>query len=289
LVTNLRTGEPAVPRIPGVRDLDASADGRIEFANWLTNPENAMFPRAIVNRLWSAMFGRGLVEPVDDLRNTNPATHPQLLAKLADDFVEHGYDLRHTLRLIAFSETYARGDGRELTGGAAERALADDRFYARSYVRPLAAEVLADAIADITGVADQYGNEPLGTRAVALFNPATPAESLDVLGRCSRTEPCEGNPVGGGLPAMLHQINGPLVNRKIAAEAGVLHKLLASGQATEKIVADFYLRALTRPPTEAEHTFWKQQLSAAEEQDRTARLEDFVWSLLTSREFMTNH
>ena len=107
-VTNLRTGENAIPRIPGDRYLDVEGDGREEFAKWLTASDNRYFARATVNRLWKAMFGRGLIDPTDDLRDTNPATHPELLDQLAADFIKHGCDLRHTLRLIALSETYGR-------------------------------------------------------------------------------------------------------------------------------------------------------------------------------------
>ena len=108
-VTHPRTGEPAVPRLPGGPALDPDGDPRRALADWLTDDENPYFARAAVNWLWAAMFGRGLVEPVDDMRATNPATHPELLDALAADFVAHGYDLRHTLRLIATSATYARG------------------------------------------------------------------------------------------------------------------------------------------------------------------------------------
>ena len=291
-VTNLRTGEAAVPRIPGVKYLSPEDDCRDELAEWITNPDNKFFSRAIVNRLWRWMFGRGLVEPVDDLRSTNPATHPELLDRLAVDFVEHGYDLRHTLRRIAASEAYGRGDGISTPpAGEGNRALiaVDDRFYTRAYSRPLEAEVLADAIADVTGVADRYGDEPLGTRAIALFDPATPAESLDVLGRCSRLESCEASATGGGLPAKLHQLNGPLVNRKIAAPEGRLRQRIAAGASDDEIVAEFYIRALGRSPDERERTFWRDQLTKAGAAGRVACLEDFVWSLLTCSEFASNH
>ncbi len=282
-VTNPRTGEPAVPRIPGVRDLDPAADGRAAFAAWLTAADNPYFARAAVNRLWRAMFGRGLVEPADDLRDTNPATHPELLARLADDFVRHGHDIRHTLRLIALSETYGRGDT------ATRDNQADDRFYARSYRRPLEAEVLADALADATGVSDRYGDEPVGTRAVALSDPRTPAPSLDVLGRCSRETSCEGATANGGLPAKLHQINGALVNRKIAARDGRLHRAIAAGRSDDEIIADFTLRALGRRPTATEWDYWRDQRSRIGNDGRAEWLEDVVWSLLSCAEFRTNH
>jgi hypothetical protein len=282
-VTNPRTGEPALPRIPGVRDLEAGADGRDGFTRWLTAPENPYFARAIVNRLWRALFGRGLVEPADDLRDTNPATHPELLDRLAADFVRHGHDLRHTLRLIALSKTY----GRSGATNAVNRA--DDRFYSHAYRRPLEPEVLADALADVTGVSDRYGNEPAGTRAVALIDPRTPAPSLDILGRCSRQASCEGATEGGGLPAKLHELNGELINRKLAAPDGRLHRLIAAGEPDDAIVADFYLRALGRPPTGAERDYWRQRLAEAGKAERTALLEDAVWSLLNCSAFSTNH
>lgn len=282
-VSNPRTGEPAVPRIPGVRYLDADADGRDGFAQWVTAPDNPYFARALVNRLWRAMFGRGLVEPVDDMRDTNPATHPELLDRLAADFVKHGYDLRHTLRLIALSDTYGR------SGATNAANQADDRFYSHAYRRPLEPEVLADAIADVTGVSDRYGSEPDGTRAVALVDPRTPAPALDILGRCSRQASCEANALGGGLPAKLFQLNGALVNRKIVAPEGRLHRSIAADKTNDDIVADFYFRALGRSPTRAEQTYWRQRLTGADKTDRAEWLEDAIWSVLNCSEFTTNH
>jgi hypothetical protein len=282
-VTNLRTGEPAVPRIPGVRFLEPEADCRPEFANWLTSPDNPLFSQSMVNRLWRGMFGRGLVEPADDLRSTNPATHPVLLERLASDFVQHRYSLRHTLRILAQSATYGRSG---ITNPANQ---ADDRFYSHAYRRPLDPEVLADAIADVTGIADRYGEETLGTRAIALFDPRTPAESLDILGRCSRQESCEGMTAANGLPTKLHQLNGELVNRKITAPEGRLHSHLSSDQTDEPILIDFYLRALSRTPTDAELTHWHKRLATANESERTEGLEDIVWGLLNCTEFCLNH
>lgn len=281
-VTNLRTGEPAIPRLPGTCYLDPEDDCREELAEWLASPDNPQFARATVNRLWAAMMGRGLVEPVDDLRDTNPATHPELLNRLANEFIQHEYDIRHVLRLIARSETFARGEGDRMNA-------ADDRYYSRALRRPLEAEVLADAIAEVTEVDDVYGVSPPGTRAVELFDPATPAESLDILGRCSREMSCEGEAIGGGLPAKLHQLNGELVNRRITDPKGHLHKSITNGKSNEAIVEDFYLRALGRKPTESERSFWQAELNGDNDKKRVVLLEDFVWSLLNSSEFTTNH
>jgi hypothetical protein len=288
-VTNPRTAEPAVPRIPGVRDLDADTDNRAAFAEWIAAGDNPYFARATVNRLWRALFGRGLVEPVDDLRATNPATHPELLHRLAADFVASGFDLRHTLRLLATSETYRRS-GAVLPGNAI-----DDRFYSHSYARPVEPEVALDMIADVTGVADQFERHPQGTRAVALFDPHSPAPALDILGRCVRDASCDTEMAGSGLPARLHLLNGGLVNGKIAASEGRLHKLMAAGASDNAIIEEFYVRALSRPPSETELKYWLDaaanavQSGEAMEGARSQFLEDFVWSLLNSREFRMNH
>lgn len=283
-VTNLRTGEPAVPRVPGERYLNSDGDHRVEFANWLTGTENHYFARATVNRLWRAMFGRGLVEPTDDLRDTNPATHPELLDRLAKDFAKHGYDIRHTLRLIALSRTYARTDA-SVSGNAA-----DDRYYSRAYVRSLDPEVLADAIADVTGVANVYADHAAGTRAVTLVDPLTPSPSLDILGRCSRADGCDENAtVRGGLPMQLHLLNGELINRKLSDATGRLRRLIADGKTDAEIITEFYMRGLSRAPTVDELARWHERVSTGDAADRIERLEDFAWSLLNSRRFMENH
>lgn len=281
-VTNPRTGEPAIPRLPGVKYLENDTDPLTGFANWLTRKDNPHFARAQVNRLWRAMFGRGLVEPVDDLRATNPATHPKLLDRLADDFIRHGYDIRHTLRLIALSRAYGRAEA-PVPGNEA-----DDRYYARSYPRPLEPEVLADAFVAVTGVNESYDGMPPGTRAITIYDPLSPAPSLDVLGRCSRVANCEENPVGGGLPAKLHLLNGEMLNAKISDKKGRLAKQLTSGKTNREIIAEFYLLALGRPPSEKELTNWLAHIDKAGPRGRRECLEDFVWSLLNSREFTNN-
>jgi hypothetical protein len=286
-VVHPKTGENAVPRIPGERFLDAddrpNADLREDFATWLTDGDNPYFAKAIVNRLWQAMMGRGLVEPADDLRATNPATHPQLLDQLADDFVESGYDLRSTLRLIARSDAYAR------SADAVKGNENDDRFYSRFLRKPLPPEVLADAISDVLELPEAYGDLPLGTRAVALVDPKTESRSLDILGRCSREDTCESSPGSGagGLTLKLHLFNGDLLNQRIAAPQSRLSRLLRERKSPLQIINEFYLVALQRHPSEAESAFWKEQVR--DHSGSREVLEDFVWSLLTCNEFTTNH
>ena len=277
------TGEPAPERIPGESlAIDEGLDGRMQLVDWLTDPENPYFAKAIVNRLWKHMMGRGLVEPVDDFRDTNPATHPELLNNLAEDFVAGGYRFRHTLKIIASSDAYAR------SANATDQNKDDDRFYSHALRRALEPEVLADAISDVLGVADTYGEEPEGARAVALINPQTKSKTLDILGRCGREESCEVSQAAvGGLSQKLHLFNGALLNARIAAPGSRLSKHLDVDTPPQGIIEEFYVVALGRRPAEAELEHWKHGWKSAENTE--AFLEDFVWGLLTSRDFVTNH
>ena len=280
------TREKAVPRIPGDRFLPTDvADGRTELVDWLTGTDNPYFAKAVVNRLWKAMMGRGLVEPVDDFRSTNPATHPELLMELADDFVAHGYDLRRTLKRIVLSAAYAR------SANTLPQNATDDRFYSHALQKPLESEVLADAISDILGVPDVYGNEPEGTRAVSLFDPNTESDALDILGRCGRETSCESSAgATDGLQRKLHLFNGDLLNARIGVPGSRLDRLVSIGKSPIEIVNEFYLAALSRHPTDTEQQFWEQHIDInASANSQRAILEDIVWSLLTCNEFVTNH
>ena len=281
-VTNLRTNEPAVPRIPGSRYLPVDGDHRQAVVEWITARDQNYLARATVNRLWKAMFGRGLVDPVDDLRATNPATHPTLLTELAEDFVLNGYRIRHTLKLIAMSHTYARS-AETISGNELE-----DRFYAHAYRRALEPEVLIDAIADVTGVAVQFEGQ-VESRAVRLIDPLASAPTLDTLGRCNRAGGCEESSSGSaGLTAQLHLLNGDLINGRLTSEQGRLRKLIDAGKSDEEIVAEFYLRGFGRRPTNDELSRWQTRVASDDPAERIRKLEDFVWSMLNSRLFREN-
>lgn len=282
-VTNVRTGEPAIPRIPGVRNLGNEVDSRRAFTDWLVSPDNPYFAKAFVNRLWRGMLGRGLIEPADDIRDTNPATHPELLDRFALDFVEHKYSLRHALRRIATSKTYGRSCAPNT------RNQADDRFYSHALQRPLEPEVYVDALFDVTGVADRYGDEAHGTRAIHLVDPTIPSEPLDLLGRCSRRASCEGVAASSALPAKLHQLNGDLINRKVTSIEGALEQWIRSKANDVDIFEDFYWRALSRKPSHAERDYWIRQLSELNDGKKRQGFEDFLWSLLHCSEFASNH
>jgi hypothetical protein len=278
-VTHPRTEEPARPQFPGVVIQGPMSDLRQPLADWLIQRDNPFVAKAIVNRLWKQMMGRGLVEPVDDLRETNPATHPELFNALAEDFAQQQFNLRHTLRTIALSAAYQRAS----VGSPADTG--DDRFYSHALAKSLPAEILADAWADVTGVPNQYGELPRGTRAIALVDPATPSRTLDVLGRCSRRESCESSAATTQLPALLHRINGETINGKLSAANGRLRQLIAAGKSDEEIITEFFESALARRPTDDE----RQALGRPINGQRVQWLEDVVWSLLNSRAFTTVH
>ncbi len=299
-VIHPQTGLPARPRIPGENFIDqprrkqtpldektfsdSHIDGRQSLADWITHADNPYFSKAIVNRLWKMMMGRGLVEPVDDFRSTNPATHPKLLNELAEDFAKHGFRLRHTLRTIARSDAYGRSSHRTAQNQD------DDRYYSHALRRPLEAEVLADAISDALGVPDQYGDLPAGTRAITLIDPATPSPTLDTLGRCDRQTTCETSPPVGALPQKLSLFNGPLLNARISAKNGRLKKWIAEGKPPEEIVARYYVLALGRHPTDKERAHWNDAIETTfTPQQCNDFLADFVWGILSCEEFTTNH
>jgi hypothetical protein len=284
-VINPRTGEPAITKIPGA---DIAADRRVDLdqlAQWLTNDENDFFSKATTNRIWANFFGRGLVDPVDDIRSTNPATHPQLLERLAQDFRQSGYDFRRTVRLICNSAAYQRSSV-ALSGNES-----DERFYSRMPVRPLTPEVLADAISDVTAVPEIFENHQAGTKAIQLHEPGIQSALLETLGRCADPKSCEiGVTLAGGISRQLQLINGDLLNRRISDPAGRLQQLVQSGKPEQEIVEELYLRCLARKPGDAESRFWSEQLNGPGETiSKTKVLEDLNWSLLTCREFITNH
>ena len=260
-------------------------DGRTAFAAWLTDRKNPYFAKAIVNRLWKSLMGRGLVEPLDDFRSTNPATHPELLNRLSQDFIEHGYDIRHTLKLIATSSTYAR------SSDTVEENASDNRFYSHRLPTPIEPEVLADAISDVLGIPGLYGNEPLGTRAVELKDGAVPSDALDILGRCDRTNSCEAGPTAiGPLAQKLHLFNGDLLNGRIGAQGGRLDTLIKSDRTPMEIANEFYQVALNRTPNPRELEFLGNLFdSKSSSEQQRAVLEDFVWAVVTCKEFVINH
>lgn len=281
-VAHPRTGQAALAKLPGEGFLTGDRDFRDAFASWLTDPDNSYFAKAMSGRIWESLMGRGLVSPVDDLRVTNPPTHPQLLDRLADEFAAHGYRLRPLMRTICQSAAYQRGRHTNADNSN------DDRFYSESLSKPLSAEVLADAISDVTGVPDNYAG---ARRAIHVVDRTVSAAKLEFLGQCLPGEACQGDSVGTrGIAAQLHLMNGDFLNSKIQDPNGRLARLLGAQSSTERIVREFYLRALNRIPTDRELADWVEQVDSTDNQPlRAARLEDFLWALLNCHEFSTNN
>ena len=281
-VDDPKSGRPLEPRALGAADLAKTEGGdrRLALANWMTDPANPFFARTVVNRVWKHLLGRGLVEPVDDLRPTNPATHPALLDALAKDFSTHGHDLRRLIRQIASSRTWQLASH----GGSADPAAL--RLFARVQLKELPAAVFADAVAQVTGVPDTFAGIPAGTRAVQLISPATPSPALDVLGRCERKRACDSSSRGGGgLAQALHLINGSTINDKLAAGVGLAVEL--PEKSNREVIETLYLRAFSRYPTGNEVNAWDTMLPAGE--GRREAVADLVWAVLNSREFSANH
>jgi len=326
-----RTGRPQLPRpLDGkAAAFDSTVDRRRALADWLTDPKNPYFSRAIVNRIWSNFMGPGLVEAVDDMRLTNPASNPALLAALADDLVHSGYDLKSLMRRILTSAAYQRSSA-VLPGNEG-----DERFYSRFYARRLKAEVLLDAVSQVTESPTPFKGRPLGTRALQLADSDTDSYFLNVFGRPERLITCECERSNEpSMSQVLHITNGDTLNGKIEAKNNRIERLLRAGADDRAIVEDLYLAALTRMPAPEEEGRLSAALADVETGDRQpplvslqkgisealalkdvarrkealARLdaamreipdkaaaarrkviEDLYWSVLSSKEFLFDH
>jgi Protein of unknown function (DUF1553)/Protein of unknown function (DUF1549) len=306
-------------------DPDATGDRRLPLAEWLTSPRNSYFARAIVNRVWANYMGVGLVESVDDLRTSNPPCSERLMQTLADHLQENRYDLKSLMRLIMTSRAY------QLSAEATPLNAADKRFYCRYYPRRLMAEVLHDAMVSVTGVpttfdkiefsgADKQPTDfyPQGTKALALYDSAVSNYFLQAFGRNQRRITCEcERSAQPTVVQVLHLSNGTTVNEKLASESCIIKQWLDSNLTDQQIVQQAYLRALSRPPTEAEQVrVWQalaeasqtvqvggkavatadsvpappaQELSTEAKAVRREILEDLLWSLMSSSEFLFAH
>jgi hypothetical protein len=263
-------------------------DLRLKLSEWMT--AHPYFAEATVNRMWGYFFGRGIVDPVDDFRSTNPPSHPELLKALAGDFREHGHDLKHLIRTIVSSRTY------QLSSEPNESNAEDRMNYSRYVPKQLDAEVLLDAIAQATGVPEelwhtsnqgQPGMLPLGSRAINLVEPDVFRQHfLEIYGKPTRLAVPE-RKNEGNLGQALHMLVGPTYNERLSKQGSRLDRWLKSGASDREMLEEFYLAGLSRFPTETERAelenFVKQ---------RASRLEAFrsiLWGLIASREFATNH
>jgi len=281
-----RTGRPQPPRPLDAEPIafTSTEDRRSYLADWLTSPENPYFSRAIVNRVWANFLGVGIVENVDDLRLTNPASNEPLLTSLASDLANNGFDLKKLMRVILNSATYQRSS-RSVPGNES-----DARFYSRYYSKRLKAEVLLDSIVQVTGVPTKFDGYDDGTRAIQLRDASISSYFLETFGRPERILTCECE--RSDEPSMvqvLHIMNGDTLNSKLAAKDGRITKLLEEKTSPESIIEQAYLSALSRRPTAEEKTQTLAVFSEVSDDDQRLAIEDLYWSVLSSKEFLFNH
>ena len=258
----------------------STADRRAELVDWMTSADNPFFSRAIVNRMWKQFMGRGLVEPVDDFRDTNPATHPALLDELARSFVQSGYDLHDLIRTITSSRAY------QLSSTPTHSNKDDTVGYSHFYVRRLSAEQLLDSIARATGVPEEFVSFYPGTRAAQLPEPEVPSYFLDVFDRPSR-QLVSDRVTTNSLNQALHLVSGDTVQDKVADNRGILRRMVGRGLGNAEILEELYLRTLSRYPSPSELREAKGAVGSADTRERG--LEDVFWALLNSKEYLYQH
>jgi hypothetical protein len=285
-------GEQTHPRKGGVVKphpldgpvMDDPFDRRRKLAEWATDKDNPFFARNIVNRVWGYFMGRGLVEPLDDMRATNPASNPELLDALANDLAQHRFDLKHLMRTIMSSHLYQLSSA----VAAGDEADANNVYYTHYTVKRLTAEELADALDTATGTREKYRGLPAGTRAIQLPDTSVNSFFLDVFGRPARQITCEcERKMEPNIAQALYLMNDDALNKKIGQPTGRLAKLLQAKTSVPAIVDELYLTTVSRPPTSEETAKARSWISRAASPQEG--LQDLLWALLNSREFLFNH
>jgi hypothetical protein len=279
-----RTGAVVAPRFLGGERaaVTPGEDRREALAAWLTGPRNPYFARVAVNRIWYHLFGRGIVEPVDDFRETNPPASEPLLRALADDFTAHGFDRRRLIRAIMTSRAY------QLSSHPTALNAADEKYFSHARVRLLGAEVLLDAISAAAGVPERFEGLPLGYRAAQLPDGEYTHRFLTAFGRPARAMACECERDGeSSISQALELVGGPAVQGKVHSEKGRVARLLESGRGPRELVEELFLAALTRFPTAEEVKLLSARLE--DPAGRRAAAEDLLWALLNHPEFLYQH
>lgn len=277
------TEELLGPRVLGgpAMDVPADEDPRNRLAAWLTSPDNPAFARAIVNRMWSHFFGRGIVDPEDDMRETNPPSNPALLDALAADFKAHGFDIAHLVRTICNSATYQRS-------ATPEDGNRDDlRNFSRHHPRRLKAEVLFDAIDMLAGTRTRFQGVPAATRSMELPDNGSGTMFLSVFGRLRGDAACEcgRNSASANLGQSLQLINGAEILTKLADKSGRASRLAADKtRSLDSRIDELFLAAYARRPTAAESAELRSYLEVRE--SSVAAFEDVIWVLVNTKEFL---
>ncbi len=292
------TGKPQAPAPLDAQSISMSStqDRRITAAGWVTSPANPYFARSITNRVWANFFGSGLVNAVDDLRMTNPASNEKLLHDAAQHLIASKFDLKSLMRTILQSQTYQR------SSVALAENMADTRFHSRYYPKRLMAEVLLDAVSQVTAAPTSFNMErrnanrglgeayPMGFRALQVPDSNTRSYFLNAFGRPDRVQTCECERTNEpSMAQALHIANGDTLNLKLAQKNNRLDQLLASGKSPSEIVDEVYLSALSRFPSAKEKTEVTKLLASAQAEDKRQTLEDIFWGVMSARDFVFNH
>ena len=283
-VTQPRTGKVMTPRYMGAGDakVEPGQDRRAVLATWMTSPDNLFFARSMVNRIWFHVIGRGVVEPVDDFRESNPSANDPLLDALASDFVKSGFDLKHLVRTICRSRTY------QLSANPVEGNKDDSRYFSHAVSKLLTAEQMLDAICQSTEVMEKYPGLPSGTRATQLPDGEVNNQFLKTFGQPARELACEcERESDSNLAQALQLINGPTINDKLKAPTNRLGRLIAAKKSDKEILADLYLSTLSRQPTAEDEKIALAHL--AKSKDSRKAWEDIHWALMNTKEFLFRH
>lgn len=280
---NPRTNKTVKPHPLDGPEMEDEFDRRKKLADWLTQPDNMLFSRNIANRFWGYLMGRGLVEPLDDMRATNPASNPELLDALAVDFAKHKFDLKHLLRTIFSSRAYQL-DSDPTDGNRADTA---NTHFAHYTVKRLTAEQLADALDAATGTREKYTGLPLGTRAIQLPDSDVKSYLMDTFGRPSRQVLCEcDRTTKPNIAQALHLLNGDFLNKKIGDPKGRVEKLASGNTPLPKAIDELFLATWSRSPTPdelAKAQGWVKSAPTVKE-----GLQDLLWVLVNGRDFLFN-
>ncbi|MDA1056008.1 MAG: DUF1549 domain-containing protein [Planctomycetota bacterium] len=283
-VVHPRTGDVLRPRPLGGAEfsLGLHDDPRRSLARWMASPDNPFFARTMVNRMWAHFLGRGIVHPIDDARNTNPPSNPELLDALAEDFIASGYDVKHLIQVIAGSYAYG------LESAPHSGNAGDTQMFARFYPRRLTGEVLLDGISQVLDVPTEFAGVAAGTRAIELPDENVAAHFLDVFGRPARMSACECERVDApALTQALELVNSAEIQRKLVAKTGYAEQLSTSDRPHADLATEVFLCVLARAPRPEELQAAVDFL--ASEPDRAEACRSLLWSLLATNEFLFNH
>lgn len=283
-VTQPRSGKTMKPRYIGVGDADVKPgeDRRNLLAAWLTSPENPFFAKSVANRVWFHLMGKGIVDPVDDFRDSNPSCNDELLDALAKDFVKNKFDMKHLVRTIMKSRTY------QLSAQPNDSNKDDNKYFSHAVTKLLTAEQLLDAICDFTAVPEKFAGLPAGTRAIQLPDGEVNHPFLKTFGQPARELACEcERESDGNLAQALQLINGPTVNEKVRNANNRLGTLIAAKMGDEQILTELFYAALARAPFDDEKTIALGHV--AKGTDKRKAWEDVLWAVLNTREFLFRH